>query len=100
MAVPACAERRHLQTGCCPLQAALKVIAEMQRIPMPSPRKAGAPQPESSAASEDDAAGGDNSSTGSQQQENVHQAFVGASYDLRILLYCHCHICWSATQVM
>ena len=50
---------------CFSLQAALRVIAEMQRIPMPSPRKAVAPQPEIPARSKD------NSSSGSQEQENI-----------------------------
>ena len=60
-----------LDTACFSLQAALRVIAEMQRIPMPSPRKAGAPDPESTARSED------NSSSGSQEQENIQQSSDG-----------------------
>jgi len=50
-------------------QAAQKVIAEMQRIPMPSPRKAGAPQHENPAESGEDASHEDRSLEPSQ--ENV-----------------------------
>ena len=73
------AEECRLDTGCCRVQAALKVIAEMQRIPMPSPRKAGPPQPENSEGSEENSADQGNCSSASQQQENVHSGSEGAS---------------------
>ncbi len=87
-----------MHTDCCPSQAALKVIAEMQRIPMPSPRKTGAPRTETLAGSEENAAIGGNSSSGPQQQENVHQAPVGASVQLSMrILQAHCRL---ATKIM
>ena len=63
------------------MQAALKVVAEMQRIPMPSPRKAGTLQPESPAGSEENAGGGGDSSPGFQERERICPHSEGASQD-------------------